>query len=187
MDHRIPLLFLCAASSAACGLDTNADRGSTPDVLPLDFGSAPDPGDGSIPTILSTPPIQVVTDLSAGVVAGANTMTPCDATGAQALFILDLYCGACHGSKIASPQGNPAWNYVDIPSKMLDPTNITDLKDVPFLVKGSPKGSRIYQRIVLGNQKGAMPPVYDDPTLPVYPRPNISDYSVLNEWIKSCL
>jgi hypothetical protein len=70
---------------------------------------------------------------------------------------------------------------------MLDPANLTDIPGVPFLVKSSPKASRLYQRIILGNQKGAMPPVYDDPTLAAYPRPNVSDYSVLNEWIKSCL
>lgn len=189
MDHRLPLLLLLAPLSAACigELDNGADRGSPPKILPIALGQAPDPGDGATPTLLETPAIQVVTDLGAGVIEGSNTMNPCDATGAQALFILQTYCGACHGSKLQTGQGVPPWNYVDVPSKMLDPAHTTDIAGVPFLAKASPKGSRIYQRIILGNQKGAMPPVYDDPTLPVYPRPNVSDYSVLNEWIKSCL
>jgi len=189
MDHRISILLLFPPLSAACigELDNGAARGSPPEILPVAFGHAPDPGDGATPTLLDTPPIQVVTDLAAGVVKGADTMTPCDATGAQALFILETYCGSCHGSNLLVGQGAPAWNYVDVPARMLDATNRTDIEGVPFLVQANPKGSRIYQRIVLGNQKGAMPPVNNDPTLPVYPRPNVSDYSVLYEWIKSCL
>ena len=107
----------------------------------------------------------------------------------QANWILMTYCGNCHSSKAASINGIPPFGFIDDTTKLLDPNNPTDLTSppVPFLVKGDPKGSRIYQRIVLGNQKGAMPPVYNDPTLPALPRPNVSDFSVLYTWIKHCL
>jgi hypothetical protein len=188
MNRRIALCFLsCAPLLTACfqAIDSSADKGSAVEPLPVDFGSAPDPGDGTIPTLLDTPAIQVVTDISAGVVPGANTMEPCDATSAQARWILMTYCGNCHSSK--APSVMASFGFIDDTAKLLDPRNPTDIPGVPHLLKGNPKGSRIYQRIILGTLRGAMPPVNLDPTLPENPRPNISDYSVLYEWIKSCL
>ena len=196
MNYRAFSLAICCVPLAGCfqGLDTGADKGSSPLSLPLDFGNVPDPGDGTIPQQTTTPAIQIVTDLGTDPdPSTAQTTKPCDAISAQVSAILTANCGKCHGSQtviggIPAAQGNPAWNYVEDPQKMLDPANQTDLNGrngnplVPFLTKGDPGGSRIYQRMTVPNLgAGVMPPTSETQ------RPTISDFSLVNAWIKNCL
>jgi hypothetical protein len=201
MDHRVLLFSLLSIPLfAACmqELDTGADKGSTPQTVTgqLDPGTVPDPGDGTIPDQTFTPEIQITTDISKKPVG--TTKSSCDAIKQQAMWILTTTCGGCHGSQLSvevgapnPAQGQPQWNFVDDPGRMMTTIDLqtgTLATGVPFLVKGDPKGSPIYQRIILGLEQGAMPPVYPSPTIPpVQPRPSISDYSILHEWIKSCL
>lgn len=194
MNYRV--FSICGVLLTGCfqTLDTGSDKGSTPLRLPLDFGSVDDPGDGTIPAQTSTPAIQVVTDLGTDPSPGTpQTTKPCDAISAQAIAILTTNCGKCHGSQtviggLPAAQGNPPWNYVDDPQKMLNPSNVTDLNGtngnplVPFLTNGDPRGSRIYQRMTVANlMAGVMPPSTEKQ------RPTISDFSLLNAWIKNCL
>lgn len=195
MNYRVLLAMICVPV-AGCfqALDTGADKGSTPVSLPLDFGSSPDPGDGTIPQVTSTPAIQIVTDLGTDPdLSTPQTTKPCDAISAQVAGILSTNCDKCHGGQtviggVPAAQGNPAWNYVDDPQKMLDANNLTDLNGqngnplVPFLTKGNPRASRIYQRITVPNLgAGVMPPSTEQQ------RPTISDFSLVNAWITNCL
>lgn len=200
MSHRLlslALFVMPLVGGCFQELDTGADKGSPPTVInDIGIGSVPDPGDNTIPDQTETPPIEVTTDLSKDPVGTANSA--CDAMNQQAIWILKTNCGQCHGSQLSvdpantTASGLPAWNFVDDPKKMLDPNNFTDLKPtstdpgVPFLKKGDPGGSRIYQRMMLGNTAGTppqqvMPPLSTGRTL------TVSDFSLLNEWIKSCL
>jgi hypothetical protein len=188
MKHRFSLLLLLCIPAAGCfqELDTGADKGSKADLLPIDFGSAPDPGDGGIPTLTETPPIQVVTDLGAGVDKSYGLVSDvCKTTTAQATWILGTYCGACH--ETPNKLGLPAYDYILDFNRLMDPASETDLPNVRFLVRGDPANSRIYQRVSARVGKAAMPPISNDSSSAAIPRPTISDVSVLQEWIKSCL
>jgi len=191
MNHRVlPLTLLCAPLVAGCfqEVDSGADKGSTPLSLPLDFGAKPKPADDSIPPDTTTPAIEIVTQTTRNddPNGAPRTGDACEALTKQSLSILVEDCGACHGSSLNPGQGQPPWNFVDDPAKMM--ATIDQQSNLPFIKAGDPAGSRIYQRIIKGLGQGSMPPVYPDPTIPpVEPRPTISDYSVLHAWIRDCL
>jgi hypothetical protein len=202
MDHRalfFSLLELALATSCFQQIDSSADKGSAPITKSdIPFGSVPKTADGTIPDQTLTPGIQITTDVSKDPVG--TTMSACDAINQQAMWTLKTNCGDCHGSQLsvdpANPtaRGLPAWNFVDVPEKMLDPNNHTDLPPnpangdpgVPFLKKGVPEGSRIYQRMLLGNTQGTPPQQVMPPTT-TGRQLTVSDFSMLNAWIKNCL
>src|SRR5207253_2582086 len=98
----------------------------------------------------------------------------------QATEILRTNCAGCHGG------GSPGAHKGDF-DFVLDFDRLKVARSIDpgmprFAVPGFPDASRVYVRIA----RGEMPP---PPALgvPPLPRPTVSDFSVLYEWIASCL
>ncbi len=174
------MLWLGLCSSAALGcfyatldhdeLDSKA-AGAREEVEALQ----PDAGSGYTVS-LDTPAIEIDFE-------GDTTLDSCVATTTQARAILERNCAGCH----APPAAMGGFRSIlDFPV-LLTLTSST-LRDpvsgelVRLVVPGDPDGSRLYRRAA----SNEMPPMRDA-SLPQLPRPNISDISVLRQWIEACL
>jgi len=156
-------------------------------------GEAPPPEEEV--TLIGTPEIEYVTPDG----GAATTTDPCEATTAHATTILLRSCTPCHGGGPGRMQGVPPFDYVLDLERLMgarstaipDPTAPPENQDprlpgflgMRFLIPGDPVNSRIYFRM----SRGEMPPLPADGLPDVRFRPTISDFSVIREWIASCL
>jgi mono/diheme cytochrome c family protein len=161
-------LALCAPFATAClqTLDEKAASGSE--------GGPPD-------LSLDTPPIELPN--------GDTTTDSCVATGLQAHAILQNSCAGCHGGDgPGARQGQPPFDFVldDARLTTVRSVNVKDVNDptkgMLFVAPGNPDDSRIYRRIVAGEMPPMLPIGVKQP-----PRPTISDMSILQTWITTCV
>jgi hypothetical protein len=170
MRDRLTLLVLLGAAGLAAGCMQKLDKkASSSSTTGPGFGSVPaDPG-GGIPTILDPNyPLRYGDN-------GTATGDPCVATAAQSMDIRQRYCGACHGPN--GTQGQPLFNFVLDDAKLTSTVDMTS--KMLFVAPGDPDHSRVYQRVVLGT----MPPIQVSVDQPDYPRPTVSDISVIYQWV----
>jgi hypothetical protein len=160
------IVLLCAPACFLQKLDENAAKG--------------DPNANKGPA-LDTPPIDLP--------GGGSTNDPCARTIAQATDILRTNCASCHGGgQPGARQGQPPFDFVLDFARMTMTRSATvpdphsPSQGMLFIVPGDPDASRVYQRIV----HGEMPPMLPVGLDPL-PRPSISDISLLNYWITSCM
>jgi hypothetical protein len=170
-------LGLVVASLGACfqELDSGASSAQT----------SVDPNAPVMHTVdLMTPAI----GLPAGSGPVMETDDACMATTVRATAILTTMCAPCHGGGPGQNLGQPPFDYVLDVAKLLTAVSSTvkdpvTMQPVRFLVPGDPDHSRIYVRMF----KREMPPG-DVVGLPPNPnRPNVSDISVIRQWIGHCL
>jgi hypothetical protein len=196
MNHRVWMFwFLCAPFAAGCfqEIDTGADKRSVV-VDPAAPGETADPGDGKIPTLTTTPTIDIVADPNTAYTDTTNngvvgtTSSACEANNMQVMSMFTRYCGGCHNGQ---NQGTPPFNFI------LDPKQLTTVIlgtsfPKPLVIPGDPDQSEVYIRIATGrmpvdtsglNIGQLRPPAQSDGVT----RPTLSDLSVIREWINSCL
>lgn len=180
-NHASALVLFCTPMVASCFLQpihNDAAVGSEPAVLPIEPGSQPDPGNGTIPPVTKTPPIYGF-GLKDGY-DGTSTDDACIHTSNQATALLTSFCAPCHALGDSS-LGNPKFKDVLTPAKLVDPQTPTDMAGVPFIVPGYPERSRLFQRV----SEGTMPSTTGDPR--VKRKLTVSEISVIEYWIASCL
>jgi len=172
MHRYLPLcLLLCAPIATSCFQTLDDAASSQEPVAP----EPPTPEDWPTTHILPGPlPFGFFN--SQGVLVDSED--PCDATRQQALVVLTKNCGGCHAGGMN--QGD--FNFLlDLTKLTMTYSKITT-PPILFVAPGDPAHSRIYLRA----WKKEMPPK-DVPGQPNYPRPTVSDVSVLHNWITSCL
>jgi len=177
--HLVLLGVPLVASCMLQPLNSEATAGSPPVIAPIDPGNVEDPGDGTTPILTQTPVIQIFTDPGVGP-EGDTTTDACKQTSLQASMFLNRYCAACHAVGDAS-SGVPKFKDVLDLSALTNPTNMTDMPGVPFIVPGYPDKSRVYQKV----SEGTMPKINIVPEVTTHP--SVSEISVLEEWIANCL
>lgn len=165
---RLALAALLSAAGCLQVIDPDAASGSGDD------------GDG--PTIaIDTPPIELPD--------GGSTADSCVLTAQQAYAILSRNCAACHGGGTAgASQGQPPFDFVldferlkvTRSASVPDPSNPAE--GMLFIAAGAPELSRVYMRI-WNREMPPEPPV----GLPPIPMPTVSDMSLLNSWIATCM
>jgi hypothetical protein len=150
-----------------------------------------------VPPFIITPPIDFLSPDG----APASTGDPCEATSAHATTIFLLNCAGCHGGRNAGErQGQPPFDYIldldkllkarsaTVPDPLAPPENqipnTPNFQGMRFIVPGDPDHSRVYLRVTL--KQMPPPPIVGMPDL-LKSRPNVSDFSVLREWITNCL
>jgi len=190
-------------STGAAGARTTTTTGPTRGTTTTSTTSSGAGGAGGtdppedLVTLILTPPIDFVQpDGTPG-----STTVPCEATSAHAATIFLLNCAGCHGGRTAGErQGQPPFDYVLDPERLMtarsatvpDPLappenqipNTPTFEGMRFIVPGDPDHSRIYLRVT---RKEMPPPPIVGMTDTLKSRPNVSDFSVLREWITNCL
>src|SRR5262249_36781595 len=169
MYKLVPLILLLCAPIAgvACLQEVNSGAASQ-------FGVS----DEESETSLEPPPIELED--------GGTTDDSCEVNEAQAMGILSLSCGACHGTPGAPTAGFDFVTNLDMlkSRRVMNPAYV-DPRDgllFRFLTPGEPEHSYIFVRM----RTATMPPKSGiDPRLSVT-YPTISDMSVIYTWIKSC-
>jgi len=149
------------------------------------------------PPFIITPPIDFLTPDG----APASTTDPCEATSAHAITIFLMNCAGCHGGRNAGErQGAPPFDYIldlekllkarsaTVPDPLAPPENqipnTPNFQGMRFIVPGDADHSRIYFRVT--HKEMPPPPIVGMPDT-LKSRPNVSDFSVLREWITNCL
>lgn len=163
------LLFFAAFFAEGCGLQ------------PIDSGADDETEIPSGPeepaTLLEDPEIALdPADES------ATTDDPCAKTDRDAHFVLETYCAGCHDQGAAS-SGVPRFDFVLDREQLTQATWTVGSEERRFLVPGRSTESWLYLRPLLGT----MPPISTDLRNMTYPRPTISDLSILREWIDHCV
>jgi hypothetical protein len=160
-------------------------------------GEPPEPPPSTPTTALGTPGIEFVTPTGEATI----TTVPCEATTAHAMTILTQNCAPCHGGRNAGERlGQPPFDYVLNVAKLIversasvpDPVapaanripGTPNFQGMRFVIPGDPDDSRLYLRAV---HKEMPPPPIVGMSDTVTSRPTVSDFSVLRQWIATCL
>lgn len=110
----------------------------------------------------------------------ANLPSPgCAQTCADAQTILQTSCGACHGGVTLN---TPLQAITDYHALSNVPASSKYPPGQVYVLPGDPDHSLLYERIV----SREMPPPNHD-VAPPLPSPSVSDWSILREWIQSCI
>jgi hypothetical protein len=148
----------------------------------IDPDAASGGGENDGPTIsIDTPPIELPD--------GGSTAEACVLTTQQANDILSRNCAACHGGgSPGASQGQPPFDFV-LDFDRLKTTRSASVPDpsdpaqgMLFIAPGAPELSRVYMRI-WNREMPPEPPV----GLPPIPMPTVSDMSLLDAWIATCM
>jgi hypothetical protein len=170
MLQRIFQLRILGCCLAAACQPVNSDAVGE---QPCDFGNVcPAPADGTIPVMTATPPI-LLDD-------GTFTNDPCVKVMQDSRKVRQVACAGCHNGQGAL--GAPLTFIMD-DDECAQKEASAKFSGQHYLVPGDPEKSLIYKRAVL---VGDMPPQSTDVANGTNPRPTISDYSVLRQWIQ-CL
>jgi|SRR5215831_3090552 len=177
MNHRLWLIMVVGLPlAAACQqFDSTA---SSQDPAP-EFGSVPDPGNGTFPAQTQTPEI-----LRAN---GETTKDPCVKVKDDATTILKSHCSFCHEGTGAVPCACDL-KFIMEPDQMQSmPATSMYAKSVGlsnYVKAGDPDHSLIYFRAAI---IGDMPKPPTDPTNKSFPATSLSENSILRQWITSCM
>ena len=163
MIDRCWTLVLALATASLCGCLQRLDGEAA--SQPVDPNAGPKTVDFNTPSI----------ELAAG---DASVATACEATTQQARGILSADCAGCH----EAPQNQGNFNDILEFDKLVIALSKTTTDPntgmfVRLLIPGDAAGSRIYFRMT----HGEMPPSGQ------MPRPTLSDFSVMQQWINNCL
>jgi hypothetical protein len=154
----------CLGSGCFQELDSNAANGPMPST------------DAGLVTAIDDPSIALDPNDS------ATTNDPCVKTANDAHGILSTYCGGCHDQGAAS-SGVPRFDFLLDDQKLMSTIWTVGSEQRRFIIAGDPDHSWLYLRPLLGT----MPPAATDLRNHDYPRPTVSDLSVLRTWIGSCI
>ncbi len=169
MHRHSSLLLLACLPLLLGGCFQQLDAGAAGE-LPCDFGNVcPPPADGTIPVMTSTPPILLAD--------GRTTTDPCVKVLEDSRAIRKATCAGCHDGQGAL--GAPLTFVLDDDACAQKESSPKYMRQ-RYVVPGDPEHSLIYQRAVV---VGDMPPTSTDVANGNNPRPSISDYSVLRQWI----
>ena len=166
MHRALFFVLLGPFLAAAC---QRVDAGAAGE-LPCDFGNVcPPPADGTIPVITTTPPI-LLND-------GTTTTDPCVKVFEDSRSVRKATCAGCHDGQGAL--GAPLTFILD-DDECAQREASSKYAGQHYVTPGDPEHSLIYRRAVL---VGDMPPQSTDVTNGTNPRPTVSDFSVLRQWI----